>query len=231
MSHWLRLWFLAIVLHTGLVLQVHAEAGPAYPSPMQTWSARQYSDFHFVHFNTHLALPHLRDARSRALFERLVGRGNIEAIIAADAPRGVRQRDIRSILAAIGAIRGSYNVAVMLGEPLQEELTQVQIFSLYLASEIAGLSDGSIAGAACASSVRTSYLGVIQSLTEQDTYTSSQIAALSDAAARSFPAIEALFEDPGRRQLANRIGLLSARQTDADLRLALHRLRLTIAPQ
>ena len=225
-------WLLLILFQCGLSLMTaalsHGQSEPRYPSPGGVWSASQYTIFHFVHVSTNLALPHLRTPESRALFERLIDTHNIETIVAANAGRSQRQHEIRRILAAMGGIRGAYNLAVTYGEPLQEELTRVQIFNLYLVAEVAALADGPIADANCSSSMRTTFQGVVRSLSEGEVYSPAQTAALAEAAARRYPPLASLFSDAERRELIRIIELLHARQTDPPLRQSLRRLMLTV---
>lgn len=43
--------------------------------------------------------------------------------------------ELRIILASLGAYRASYEVAVMVGEPLEQELALIQTYSLIFGSE------------------------------------------------------------------------------------------------
>lgn len=224
----LRQGILALLLLTGLSVPALADSKPEYPSPDAFWSERHYSDFYFVHFNTHLALPHLRNPESRALFERLTDRANIERILANDAARLEKQRRLRLILATMGNIRGAYNLAVIIGEPLQEELTRVQVFHLYLVGVVADFEDN-IATARGGPAMKTAWLGVVRSLGESDIYSPAQIAALSDAAARRYPTLHDLFTSRERGLLRGRIEGLQSRQTEPRSRLALERLLATVA--
>jgi len=226
----LRQGILAFLLLTGLSGPALGGTQPEYPSPDAAWSERHYSDFYFVHFNTHLALPHLRNPESRALFERLTDRANIERILADDAARLEKQRRLQLILATMGNVRGAYNLAVIIGEPLEEELTRVQVFHLYLVGVVADFEDG-IATARGGPAMKTAWLGVVRSLGESDIYSPAQIAALSDAAARRYPSLRDLFTARERTLLRGRVQALQAKQTTPRSQLALSRLLATVSAE
>ncbi len=226
----LRQGILALLLLTGLSVPVLAGPKPEYPSPDAFWNERHYTDFYFVHFNTHLALPHLRNHESRAVFERLIDPANIERILADATARLEKQRRLRLILATMGNIRASYNLAVIIGEPLQEELTRVQVFHLYLVGVVADLEDN-IASARGGPAMKTAWLGVVRSLGEGDVYSPVQITALSDAAARRYLSIRELFTSRERTLLLGRIEALQAKQTASQSGLALSRLLATVSAE
>ncbi len=205
-----------------------AGSSPEYPSPAAFWTVRQYTDFYFIHFNTHLALPHLRNPESRALFERLIDRSNIERIAATPATHQEKQSELRTILATMGSLRGSYNLAVMIGEPLQEELTQIQVFHLYLIGIVAELEED-LAHSRGSPAMKTALLGVVRSLSEENVYSAAQIATLGDAAARRYPILSELFSEGERIELRDQIAALQAKQTEPRSSLALARLLATVS--
>ena len=225
MSLGLRKWVLVLLLQAAVLLPAIALAGPKYPSPSTLWTARQYTDFYFVHFNTHLALPHLRNAESRALFERLTDRDNVERILSASSPVEEKQLQLRMILAVIGGVRASYNLAVVIGEPLQEELTQIQVFQLYLAGATAELAGADMKNSGTA--LKTAVFGVVQSLSEPS-YSGAQLTSLSDAVARRYLVLSPLFAESERRDLRLRVAALQRSQTNPNVALALARLRATL---
>jgi hypothetical protein len=205
-----------------------AEAPASYPSPFGSWSKQQYSSFYFTHFSTRLALPHLRTPESRLLFRKLIDRANIEPILSSGASAEERQRDLRMILAIMGALRSSYNLATLGGEPLQEELAEVQAFNLYLAGAIADLTGGKPIDPSCSTAIKTTYLGVVTSLSESRIYSAAQRRMLTDALAKRFPLLSELFSEPERRQLIHEAAALRDQAEDIELRLALSRLASTI---
>jgi anthranilate phosphoribosyltransferase len=202
-----------------------------YPSADPVWGSRQYTDFYFVHFNTHLALPHLRNPESRTLFERIVSHDNIGRILTASLTRHEKQRELAMILSAMGGIRASYNLAVIIGEPLQEELTRVQVFHLYLIGAVADLADEDISEKNCASAMKTAWLGVVQSLSEANVYSPTQIARLSDAAARRYPILSPLFPANERAGLRKQIAALRGQQPEPEAHRALARLLATVSDE
>ncbi|HUR43863.1 MAG TPA: hypothetical protein VMZ01_07170 [Aestuariivirga sp.] len=232
MSKGLRKWTVLLGFQVGIPLLVATMAfanSPKYPPAATVWGGRQYTDFYFVHFNTHLALPHLRNPENRALFERLVGRNNIERILTASGSRRDKQRELAMILSAMGGIRASYNLAVIIGEPLQEELTRVQVFHLYLIGAVADLADEDIAEKNCASAMKTAWLGVVQSLSEANVYSPTQITQLSDAAARRYPILSPLFPASERAHLREQIAALQHQQAEPESQRALARLLATVS--
>lgn len=206
-----------------------AEGNSPYPSPAMAWTKEEYSAFYFAHYNTHLALPHLRDAENRKLFERLTARENIEGIIAHAPSPEAAVSDLRIVLGSLGGIRSSYNYAVQLGEPLQEELVRFQDFMLYTASALCELSGDRPPDQALASSMKTIVLGIFFSLSESAVYTQGQIAALSDTLARRFHFFAPLFPEDERKDLIIHVERLESAATGDSARIALARLRQTIA--
>lgn len=205
-----------------------ADAVPHYPADALPWTWRQYSAFYFTHYNTNLALPHRRTGPSRLLFERLTSRENIDKIVAAPIGHQAKLTELAKILAAMGSIRASYNLAVIAGEPLQEESTEVQVFNLYLLAIYAELAGGDLSANPAASAMKTAFLGVVHSISEENVYSSAQVARLSDALARRFTILGPLFPDLERQDLVQRLSQLQSRQTNPQSRDALARLVATV---
>ncbi len=84
-----------------------------------------------------MPLPHLRDEAQKALFNHLIDPGNITRIEQASVSNDEKLRQLRIILAMLGSYRAAYNVAVIVGEPLQQELTLVQVHTLEVADAVA----------------------------------------------------------------------------------------------
>ena len=103
------------------------------------WSSHDYVDFYFRHYNGHVPLPHLRDETQKDLFRHLTDPGNITRIQQAPVSDDEKLRQLRIILAILGSYRAAYNVAVIVGEPLQQELTLVQVHTLEVAAAVARL--------------------------------------------------------------------------------------------
>jgi hypothetical protein len=213
---------LAVLLAGALCASV-ALAGGGFPSPEQPWTKREYVDFYFTHYNGNLALPHLRSPEGRALIDRLVDPGNVERIVEGSASLADKRMQIATILMAAGEIRSAYNYAVYVGEPLSEELTRIQSFTLFVVDAAARLSNGG-ASATSVSAWRTTLFGVMHSLGERTTYSTEQRIQLTEAIARHYPALRALLGDSDRRELSRRMSELAMEEEDAGLREAQRRL-------
>ena len=214
----------------GMLVSTPAIAGePPYPAPDKTWNEHDYVSFYFTHFNGNLALPHLRNEASRAVFDRLVAGDNIARLARADVPAEEKLADMRLLLSALGEIRASYNSAVIVGEPLAEELTRVQIFTLAALDDAVALSK--LAAHSPSGAWTTTFFGVVTSLSEQQTYSASERLAMSDAVARHYPGLRQLLSEHEQRNLRDRIGAIAASETDLALRNSYTRiLDLTSAP-
>jgi hypothetical protein len=108
---------------------------------------------------------------------------------------------------------------VFVGEPLSEELTRVQDFTLAVVDAAARLSQGE-AGATSISAWLTTLSGVMHSLGERHIYSTDQRTRLTEAIARCYPALHALLDDADRRALSQRMAELSMAETDPALRAA-----------
>ncbi len=162
------------------------------------WTSRDYVDFYFRHYNGHVPLPHLRDETQKALFHHLTDPGNIARIQQAPISEGEKLRQLRIILAILGSYRAAYNVAVIVGEPLQQELTLVQIHTLEVAAAVAGLlKPGDGASTAWATLVE----GVMESVGDGERYSSAQRTAMADAVTLHYPAIAAVLSGTERQRL------------------------------
>jgi hypothetical protein len=206
------------------ILAGAAAAGSlAYPTPDEAWTERQYTDFFFAHYNGRRALPHLRDPVSARLFNRFVDKANLAAIASAHADTARRRLALDQVLAAVGSTRGAYQYAALVGEPLAEELTRVQVFQLELVAAI--LAMGTTPDLTNTHPAwRTALLGVADSLDQNDLYTDEQRLMLADAFARHFATIAPVLDGKDREALAKRF-LARAQATRSDaLRAALARL-------
>jgi hypothetical protein len=181
---------LALALATGL-----AAAGESH------WTSRDYVNFYFRHYNGHVPLPHLRDEKQKALFNHLVDPGNIIRIEGAPAPDGEKLRQLRIILAILGSYRAAYNVAVIVGEPLQQELTLVQVHTLEVAAAVAKLVRLSNSNEGASTAWATLVEGVIESVGDSRRYSSLQRAAMADAITLHYPAISAVLSENERHRL------------------------------
>src|SRR5207237_7743786 len=140
------------------------------PSPAKPWTKHEYVDFYFSHWNGNLALPYLREPSVRATFERIVDPENVRLITASNASTEEKQRQVMLVLSTMGEIRAAYDYAVLVGEPLQEELTRVQAFTLLVLDAAVQLSRGEFIEPNRKDAWRTTLLGVFDSLSERSRY-------------------------------------------------------------
>ena len=145
------------------------------------WTSRDYVDFYFRHYNGHVPLPHLRDETQKALFHHLIDPGNIARIEESSASNEEKLRQLRIILAILGSYRAAYNVAVIVGEPLQQELTMVQVHTLEVAAAVAKLIKTSPESGGAATAWATLVEGVIISVGDRKLYSSAQSTLMADA--------------------------------------------------
>ena len=165
------------------------------------WTSRDYVDFYFRHYNGHVPLPHLRDETQKALFNHLIDPGNITRIEESPASDDEKLRQLRIILAVLGAYRAAYNVAVIVGEPLQQELTLVQIHTLEVAAAVARLMRTSPGSDGAATAWATLVEGVIISVGDQKLYSPAQSILMADAITLHYPAIAAVLPEEERLRL------------------------------
>ena len=165
------------------------------------WTSRDYVDFYFRHYNGQVPLPHLRDAVQKALFNHLIDPGNITRIEQASVSNDEKLRQLRIILAILGAYRAAYNVAVIVGEPLQQELTLVQVHTLEVAAAVARLINTSSRSDGAATAWATLVEGVIESVGDSKRYSTGQRAVMADAVTLHYPAIAAVLSGNERHRL------------------------------
>jgi hypothetical protein len=181
---------LALALATAAV-----KAGEAH------WTSRDYVDLYFRHYNGHVPLPHLRDAAQKALFNHLVDPANITSIETAPISNEEKLRQLRIILAVLGAYRAAYNVAVIVGEPLEQELTLVQVHSLEVAEAVAKLVRLSPESDGAQSAWATLVDGVIESVGDSKRYSATQRTIMAEAITLHYPAIADVLSENERRRL------------------------------
>jgi len=181
-----------------LCLVLTITAARADDSP---WTSRDYVDFYFRHYNGHVPLPHLRDAAQKALFNHLIDPGNITRIEQAPISNDEKLRQLRIILAILGSYRAAYNVAVIVGEPLQQELTLVQVHTLEVADAVAKQVRLSHADEGASTAWATLVEGVIESVGDSTRYSSIQRAIMADAVILHYPAISAVLSKTERHRL------------------------------
>lgn len=187
-----------------------------YPSAESPWTPRDYTNFMFTHKDGNRALPHLRNAESRVIFERFVNFENVERLLSRARHYDHKTDGIARIMAVVGDIRAAYNYQVRSGEPLQEELVRVQVFSLDVMGAWIDLSPsavhfGTLTGRR--DTWKTTLLGVVRSLSEQDIYSPEQIITLADALAGRYESLcTVLTADEKQRLIAHLHGSVESEQ-------------------
>ena len=187
------------------------------------WTSRDYVDLYFRHYNGRVPLPHLRDKVQKALFNHLIDPANIRRIETAAISNGEKLRQLRIILAVLGAYRAAYNVAVMVGEPLQQELTLVQVHALEVADAVARLMQKSPGDAGSPTASATLIEGVLESVGDSTTYSPTQRATMADALTLHYLAIAAVLGPDERQHLR-----VQAMKLDEAGSLALKRMKRII---
>jgi hypothetical protein len=187
-------WIVRLCLGVALSIVV-AKANEA------RWTSRDYVDLYFRHYNGRVPLPHLRDEAQKALFNHLIDPTNISRIETAPVSNEEKLRQLRIILAVLGAYRAAYNVAVIVGEPLEQELTLVQVHSLEVADAVAKLVRLSPADEGSSTAWATLVEGVIESVGDSKVYSLAQSAIMADAVTLHYPAIAAVLAEDDRHRL------------------------------
>ncbi len=192
------------------------------------WTSSDYVDLYFRYYNGHAPLPHLREKAQKALFNHLIDPGSISRIEAAPVSTDEKLRQLRIILAVLGAYRGAYNAAVIVGEPLEQELTLVQVHSLEVADVVAGLTQKSAHDPGSPTAWATLVGGVIESVGEGARYSPAQSAVMANAVSLHYPAISAVLLEDERRRLRKQVLNLANAGNDAALQEALTRMKRAV---
>jgi len=199
-------------------LAIGPEARATPPSPDMPWTKREYLDFYFLYYKGTRPLPHLRSPEEKAYFDRMIDVENVSQIASGDLPAKEKRVQIAVILAIAGEFRAAYEYAVLVGEPLQEELTRVQAFTLDVLDAAVRIDSHPD------DARRTTFFGVVDSLADRSRYSDSQIAMLASALALHYPAISRVLAETDRRSIRNRIAKLEAAEADPAVRAAYARL-------
>ena len=192
------------------------------------WTSQDYVDLYFRHFNGHVPLPDRREKVQAALFSHLIDPANITRIEKAPVSNVEKLRQLRIILAVLGSYRAAYNVAVIVGEPLAGELTEVQAYILEVAEHVANLVRLSPEDHGSPSAWATLVEGVIESVGDRERYTPAQSAIMADAIARHYPAIAAVLPEDERSRLRKQVLKLSDTSGNADLHEAFMRMKQAV---
>ncbi|WP_162914010.1 hypothetical protein [Taklimakanibacter lacteus] len=185
------------------------------------WTSGEYVEAIFAVHNGAITLPRLGNPKTQAYFDRLIDRRNIESLMASPLAQAEKRRQILTILSATGEFRGRYGYAVALGDDVQNELTQIQIFRLYLIDRLAALdlSDAS-AGKCCSSAIATTLQGTLDTLAEAPAFTSDQLIALAQALARHYPMIRTHLSAEDHMAIRGRLERMTRAESDPGLKTA-----------
>ena len=215
----------SLIVRLCLGLALAATAARADDTP---WTSSDYVDLYFRHYNGHVPLPHLREEGQKALFKHLVDPATISRIAAAPVSNDEKLRQLRIILAVLGAYRGAYNVAVIVGEPLEQELSLVQVHSLEVADAVAGFMQKSSTDPGSSTAWATLVEGVIESAGDSARYSPAQSAIMANAVTLHYPAISVVLTEDERRRLRQQVLNLPNAGSDAVLREALTRMKTAV---
>jgi hypothetical protein len=225
---WRKIACLGWLGFAGLAGTAWADLASHFPPADQPWSARNYVDFYFAHVNGNRALPHLRTESTAKIFDRIVDQENISQILSSPSTAEEKRRNVAIILATMGEIRGAYNYAVFVGEPLQEELARIQVFTLFVMDNAVGLkSPNPERSSACGTALR----GVIESLSPHGIFSREQILTLTEALERHYPSIAPVLSSQERKDLRAQVSRIAIAEQDPTLREAHRRLLGTISRQ
>ena len=192
------------------------------------WTSNDYVDLYFRYYNGRVPLPHLREKESKALFSHLIDSGNITRIEEASVPDDEKLRQLRIILAMLGAYRAAYNSAVIVGEPLEEELTLIQAYTLQVADHVASLLRKSPDSGASPAAWATLVEGIIISVGDNKHYSPEQSAIMADAIAMHYPVIAALLPENERRRIRAQVLLLDDAGSNTKLHEARERMKRAV---
>lgn len=203
-------------------LAAQAVANTQMPPVAGPWAPSDYVEAIFAVQNGMITLPRRGNPKTEALFDRLIDRGNIDRLMAgAESPAAKRQQ-ILLILSATGEFRGRYGYAVALGDDVQNELIDIQIFRLVLIDRLArlGMPDQAIRQRST-SAIATTLHGTLDSLAEGPVFSSGQLIALASALARHYPTIRTRLSAEEDRAIARRLEKMVQSEGDPGLKSAL----------
>jgi hypothetical protein len=212
--------FAALLVLAGLA------ATPSIANPQMLpvsgpWSSRDYVEAIFAVQNGVITLPRQANPKTRALFARLIDRKNIEALMAGPLSEAEKRRDILLILSATGEFRGRYGYAIALGDDVQSELVEIQIFRLYLIDRLATLDTHDDAERRrCNAAIATAVSGTLDTLSEAPLFTTDQLLALSAAFGRHYSIIRIKLDDKEQESILQRLQKMAAEQSDPRLKSA-----------
>lgn len=212
-----RIWIAAAVL---------ASAGFTAPAVANTqmlpvegpWAPNDYVTAIFAVQNGKITLPRRGNPKTEAFFDRLIDRDNIDQLMAGADSISEKRQQILLILSATGEFRSRYGYAVALGDDVQNELVDIQIFRLALIDRLALIEE---AQACCGSAIATTLHGTLDTLAEAHTFPSDKLIMLAQALAASYQVIRPRLAQLDQDALIARLEGLIAREADPGLHSAL----------
>lgn len=210
----------AALVFAAAPLLANPQAGALLPAD-GPWTSSDYVQAIFAVHNGGITLPRRSNPKTEAFFDRLVDRGNIELLIASSRTIEEKSRQVLIILSATGEFRGRYGYAVALGDDVQNELVQIQIFRLYLIDRLTALDMlDRTASPRVNSAIATTLAGTLDTLAENHIFSQGQRVALGLALALHYPAIRTKLDGPERQAIATRLARMAAAEDDPVLRSA-----------
>lgn len=185
------------------------------------WTSEEYVRQYSLRYLGKVPLPHLGNAEQALLFGQLIDRRNIALIVNSAESVDFKLLELRKILATVSAYRASYNLAMTYGEPLQQELTRVQVFAMEVAAAVAAMTQQQGEKFYSAhDALATQIAGMIQSIAEEQRFSDDERAELAEAIARLYPGIAPVLTDDDRQHLFDQISRLDIRATTSRQRAA-----------
>lgn len=210
----------AALVFAAMPLLANPQGGALLPAN-GPWTSGDYVQAIFAVHNGDITLPRRGNPKTEALFDRLVDRGNIELLMASSRPIEEKSRQVLIILSATGEFRGRYGYAVALGDDVQNELVQIQIFRLYLIDRLTALDMlDRTASTRANSAIATALSGTLDTLAENHIFNQDQRVALGLALALHYPAIRTKLDGLERKAIAMRLAEIAVAENDPALRSA-----------
>ena len=169
-------------------------ASPTANAGTVRWASADYVNLYFRIYNGHEPLPHLREAKQKALFNHLIDPENLTGIQSASMSTDDKLHQLEIIMAMLGSYRARYNYAVFVGEPLEQELAMVQAYQLQAMASIAKLSPHNSPRAAWVTLIG----GVIDAVGNHQIYSTRQNAIMAEAIVHNYPAIAPMLSNEER---------------------------------
>lgn len=204
----------------------------SYPPTTQAWSNNEYGIIGAILREGPLEVyPRLGSEQTRAVFLKIIDKGNVAWASQPEAPTLRQLIDLRSYDAHVGVYRSLYNLHARRGEPVGAELVGLQVFLLELSALTVERTEAYAARQSPADlerlrqmaffdtygTLRTHLEGVVLSLSERDVYSVGERRQLAEAIIGHFPAMRPIFAATDRRRVASELARLAAAAEAPDL--------------